>query len=76
MLDFRFQFSQILTGDELTRDRCFKFLAIKLKQLGKEIITDEIEAFIIEELKKILQVNRFVHTFLENVLVKYWGFDN
>ncbi|XP_055295785.1 apoptosis inhibitor 5 homolog [Sitodiplosis mosellana] len=48
-------FSQILTGDELTRDRCFKFLGVKLKQLGKEIITDEIEAFIIEEVKKVLQ---------------------
>lgn len=46
-----------MTGDELTRDRCFKFLGIKLKQLGREVITDEIEAYIIEELKKILQVN-------------------
>lgn len=50
------QFSQILGDDELTRDRCFKFLGAKLKQLGKETITEEIEAFIVEQLKKILQV--------------------
>lgn len=52
----KFQFSQILTGDELTRDRCFKFLGAKLKQLGKELITEEVETFIVEEIKKILQV--------------------
>lgn len=52
------QFSQILGEDELTRDRCFKFLGAKLKQLGKETITDEVEAFIVEQLKKISQVIR------------------
>lgn len=50
------QFSQILGEDEQTRDRCFKFLGAKLKQLGKETITDEVEAFIVEQLKKISQV--------------------
>lgn len=51
-----FQFSQILTGDELTRDRCFKFLTLKLKQLGRDVITDDVETFITTELKKISQV--------------------
>lgn len=39
----------------MTRERCFKFLNIKLKQLGKEIITDETENFLIEKFKEILQ---------------------
>lgn len=52
------QFTQILTGDEVTRDRCFKFLGVKLKQLEKEVLTDDVETFIIEELKKVLQVSK------------------
>lgn len=49
--NFNLQIGQILTGDEVTRDRCYKFL---VKQLGKEIATDEV---IIDELKTVLQVS-------------------
>lgn len=40
----------------MTRDRCFKFLSLKLKQLGRDVITDDVETFITTELKKISQV--------------------
>lgn len=40
----------------MTRDRTFKFLSTKFKTLGKEIITKDIEEFMITEIKKILQV--------------------
>lgn len=49
-------FSQIMSADEVTRERCFKFLVHKLKIFGSEIITKEIEEYIINEIKKILQV--------------------
>lgn len=48
-------FTQISSGDEPTRDRCFKFIATKLFAMGPTVITKEIEEFIIDEVKKILQ---------------------
>lgn len=48
-------FSQIVSGDEPTRERCFKFITSKVFSLGSDIITKEVEDFIIDEIKKILQ---------------------
>ncbi|XP_023308569.2 apoptosis inhibitor 5 homolog [Lucilia cuprina] len=48
-------FTQISNGDEPTRERCFKFIATKLFAMGPTIVTKEIEEFIIDEIKKILQ---------------------
>lgn len=50
-------FTQISNGDETTRERCFKFLVTKFKLFGSDIITKEIEEYMITEIKKILQVN-------------------
>ncbi|CAG5055936.1 unnamed protein product [Parnassius apollo] len=54
-------FSQIhqSTDSEVTndviRERCIKFLATKVKQLGREVINKEAEDLIIAECKKILE---------------------
>lgn len=48
-------FSQIISGDEATREKCCKFMATKIFSIGSEIVTKEVEDFIIEEIKKILQ---------------------
>ncbi|KAH8409316.1 hypothetical protein KR222_000192 [Zaprionus bogoriensis] len=48
-------FQQITTGDETTRERCFKFIATKLLTMGPNVVTKEIEDFIVEEIKKALQ---------------------
>ncbi|XP_060644976.1 apoptosis inhibitor 5 homolog [Drosophila nasuta] len=48
-------FQQITTGDEPTRERCFKFIATKLLTMGPNIVTKEIEDYIVEEVKKALQ---------------------
>ncbi|XP_005182803.1 apoptosis inhibitor 5 homolog [Musca domestica] len=48
-------FTQISTGDEATRERCFKFIATKLFAMGPTVVTKEIEEFLIDEIKKILQ---------------------
>lgn len=50
-------FTQISTGDETTRERCFKFIVTKLFSMSPSILTKEIEEFLIEEIKKILQVS-------------------
>lgn len=47
-------FSQIVSGDEPTRYRNFQFILNKLMKTGSEIITKEVEDFIITEIKKIL----------------------
>lgn len=60
---FNQQFSQVKSDDELTRERCLKFLGTRLKQLEKEIITEEIENFIVEQLKSTLLVSVFEHSF-------------
>lgn len=48
-------FCQIQTGDEAIRDRCFKFLSSKFKNLGVDVITKDVEDFMIAEIKKIVQ---------------------
>ncbi|KAJ6645830.1 Apoptosis inhibitor 5 like [Pseudolycoriella hygida] len=48
-------FSQILTGDEATRSSCFKFVQTKFRNLGSDVVTKEVEEFMISEIKKILQ---------------------
>lgn len=45
--------------NEVVRERCIKFLATKVKILGREIIDKEAEDLIIAEGKKILQVQYF-----------------
>uniref|UniRef100_A0A1E1W594 Apoptosis inhibitor 5 n=1 Tax=Pectinophora gossypiella TaxID=13191 RepID=A0A1E1W594_PECGO len=42
-------------GNEVVRERCIKFLATKVKQLGREVINKEAEDLIITECKKILE---------------------
>ena len=49
-------FSQIIAGDEQTRYRNFQFLSGKLIKMGPEVITKEVEEFIITEIKKIMIV--------------------
>ena len=49
-------FSQITTGDEATREKSFKFIASKVMSMESPIMTKELEDFIIEEIKKVLQV--------------------
>lgn len=49
-------FSQIINGDDGTRERCIKFLATKLKAIGHDVITKEPEDLLIAECKKVLQV--------------------
>ncbi|CAH2062846.1 unnamed protein product, partial [Iphiclides podalirius] len=41
--------------NEIVRERCIKFLATKVKQLGREVINKEAEELIIVECKKILE---------------------
>lgn len=47
--------SQIISGDEVTRECCFKYLTNKFATYGKEIITKEVEEYLIAEIKKVLQ---------------------
>ncbi|XP_058447726.1 apoptosis inhibitor 5 homolog [Malaya genurostris] len=47
-------FSQIVSGDEPTRYRNFQFILNKLMKMGSEVITKEVEDFVIGEIKKIL----------------------
>ncbi|XP_058818213.1 apoptosis inhibitor 5 homolog isoform X2 [Topomyia yanbarensis] len=47
-------FSQIVSGDEPTRYRNFQFILNKLMKIGPEVITNEVEDFVIAEIKKIL----------------------
>lgn len=46
--------------NEAVRERCIKFLATKVKQLGREVINKETEDLIIVESKKILEVCAFI----------------
>ncbi|CAK1578453.1 unnamed protein product [Parnassius mnemosyne] len=41
--------------NDIVRERCIKFLATKVKQLGREVINKEAEDLIIAECKKILE---------------------
>lgn len=47
-------FSQILNGDDGTRERCIKFLSTKLKSIVHDVITKESEDLLISECKKVL----------------------
>lgn len=48
-------FSQILNGEDAVRERCLKFLSVKLKALGHDVISKEAEDFLITESKKVLE---------------------
>lgn len=54
-------FTQITTGDEATRERCFKFITTKLFAMGPSVITKEVEDFLIDEVKKVLQVSEMLN---------------
>lgn len=56
-------FSQIGTGDETVRDRCFQFINNKIMKIGPETITKPLEDFIIAEIKKALAVSTLLEEF-------------
>lgn len=63
-------FSQILSGEDFVREKCIKFLTIKIRSIGKEVLNREAEEFMIQEIKKVLQdvtANEF------NVLMELLG---
>ncbi|ODM95907.1 Apoptosis inhibitor 5 [Orchesella cincta] len=47
-------YAQIKTGEPVVKDRCFKFLTAKLKDLGPEIINLEFEKRLLSETRRIL----------------------
>uniref|UniRef100_U5EYE7 Putative apoptosis inhibitor 5/fibroblast growth factor 2-interacting factor 2 n=1 Tax=Corethrella appendiculata TaxID=1370023 RepID=U5EYE7_9DIPT len=47
-------FSQIISGDEATRLRNFQYILNKFMKQGSEILTKEVEDFVVAEIKKIL----------------------
>lgn len=48
-------FAQIASGEDVTRKRSMKFLCTKVKNLAPELLTKEIEEYILEECKKLFQ---------------------
>ena len=46
-------FGQILQGDEVVRERAIKFLSLKLKLLSEDMLTKEVEDYIVTECKKV-----------------------
>lgn len=48
-------FKQILSEDELVRERAIKFLGTKVKVLGEETIDKEAEEFLVSQCKQVLQ---------------------
>lgn len=48
-------FKQILTGDNVVRDKCIKFLITKVKSLDKSVLSPEVDDVIITECKKVFQ---------------------
>ncbi|XP_067931561.1 apoptosis inhibitor 5-like [Watersipora subatra] len=48
-------FSQIINGDDPIREKAIKFLSIKLKLMGEELVTNKIEELVVEESKKVLE---------------------
>lgn len=48
-------FSQIINGDDISREQCLKFLTFKIKTQGTEILDKESEDFLVAESKKVLQ---------------------
>lgn len=48
-------FSQIINGGEdQIREKAIKFLSLKLKLMGEDLVTSKIEEFVIEESKKVV----------------------
>lgn len=50
--------------NEVVRERCIKFLATKVKPLGREVIDKDAEDLIVAECKKMLQVRIFYYLYL------------
>lgn len=48
-------FSQIVNGEEAVRERAIKFLCSKWKTLPLEVATKEVEEFLFQECKKVMQ---------------------
>ncbi|XP_045622396.1 apoptosis inhibitor 5 [Procambarus clarkii] len=42
--------------DEIVRERCIRFLHTKIRSLGSQVFTSEVETLILTEAKKVLQV--------------------
>lgn len=63
-------FNQILTGEDIVREKCIKFMSTKVKQLGSEVLTKEVEDVLIENCKKVLQVCLAL-TFITMILTKW-----
>ncbi|CAH0628811.1 unnamed protein product [Chrysodeixis includens] len=54
--------------NEIVRERCIKFIATKVKQLGREVINKEAEELIIAECKKLLEIQDVVAEELEHIM--------
>lgn len=54
-------FSQILQGEDIVRERAIKFLSTKLKTLPEEVMTKEVEEFILTESKKVSVLFQYSH---------------
>lgn len=54
--------------NEVVRERCIKFLASKVKQLGREVITKEAEDLIVAECKKLLELQDVVAEEFEHIM--------
>ncbi|XP_076328745.1 apoptosis inhibitor 5-like isoform X2 [Tachypleus tridentatus] len=48
-------FSQILNGEEIVRERAIRFLNNKIKALPSDVMTKELEEYIFQESKKVMQ---------------------
>ena len=46
-------FSQILSGEDVVRERAIKFMATKMKNLPEESFTKEVEDYLVLEAKKV-----------------------
>ena len=56
-------FSQILSGDDVIREKAVKFLAVKLKNVPESLWTTEIENYLLEESRKVTSQIQF-HVFI------------
>lgn len=48
------------SDDELVRERCIRFLHSKVRVLGPQVLTTDVENLIVTESKKVLQVGHFL----------------
>lgn len=53
---FEIFLKQILGGEDFVREKSIKFLTIRVRSLGKEVLSREAEDYMIVEVKKVLQV--------------------